>query len=67
MTQVMNLLKTQAKIILDIGCDHLGPNMAIVLFIHSLYLRQEIIVFVQGGISKKMFSLNVVGKIKDTK
>jgi hypothetical protein len=67
MTQVMNLFKTQAKIILDIGCDHLGPNMAIVFFIHSLYLRREIIVFAQGGISKKMFSLNVVSKIKYTK
>jgi hypothetical protein len=38
MTQAMSLLKVQTKIILDIGCDQLEPNMTIVFFVHALHL-----------------------------
>jgi len=37
--QIANLLKVQAKTILDVGYDHLGPNITIVLFVHALHLR----------------------------
>jgi hypothetical protein len=37
-TQTMILFEAKAKTILDIGCDHLGPSMAIILFVHALHL-----------------------------
>jgi hypothetical protein len=37
MTQATNLPKVKPKIVFDIGCDHLAPIMAIVLFIHALH------------------------------
>jgi hypothetical protein len=37
--QIANLPKVQAKTILDVGYDHLGPNITIVLFVHALHLR----------------------------
>jgi hypothetical protein len=36
----MNFLETKAKIILDIGYDHLAPNMATILSIHALHLQR---------------------------
>jgi hypothetical protein len=39
-TQTTSLLETRSKIIFDIGCDHLAPNMAIILSIHALHLRR---------------------------
>jgi hypothetical protein len=38
MTQATSLLEAQAKTILDIGYDHFGPSMAIVLYVHALHL-----------------------------
>jgi hypothetical protein len=38
MTQAMSLFEAQTKTILDIGYDHLGPSMAIVLYVHALHL-----------------------------
>jgi hypothetical protein len=38
MTQILKLLKVQPKGILDIGCHHFGPSMAIVFFVHALHL-----------------------------
>jgi hypothetical protein len=32
-------LKLKPKIIFDIGCDDLGPNMAILLSIHAFHLQ----------------------------
>jgi hypothetical protein len=37
-TQETSLLKTKPKTIFDIGCDHIAPNMPIVLSIHGLHL-----------------------------
>jgi hypothetical protein len=37
-TQATSLLEAKPKTIFDIGCDHLAPNMAIVLFVHALHL-----------------------------
>jgi hypothetical protein len=31
-TQIVNLPKVEAKSIFDIGCDDLGPSMAIIFF-----------------------------------
>jgi hypothetical protein len=36
--QVANLPKVQAKTIFDVGYDHLGPNITIVLSVHALHL-----------------------------
>jgi len=38
MTQVTSFAKVKPKTILDIGCDHLAPSMAIILCIHALHL-----------------------------
>jgi hypothetical protein len=38
-TQITSLLETKAKNIFDIGCDDLGPNMAILLSIHALHMQ----------------------------
>jgi hypothetical protein len=38
MTQATSFFEVKAKTILDIGCDHLAPNMAIILSIHALHL-----------------------------
>jgi hypothetical protein len=38
MTQTMNFLEIEAKSIFDIGCDDLGPSVAIIFFIHALHL-----------------------------
>jgi hypothetical protein len=40
MTQATNLPKAKPKIVFDIGCDHLAPIMAIVLFIHALHFAK---------------------------
>jgi hypothetical protein len=40
MTQATNLPKAKPKIVFDIGCDHLAPSMAIVLFIHALHFAK---------------------------
>jgi hypothetical protein len=37
-TQIVSFYEPQAKTILKINCDHLGPTMAIVLSIHALHL-----------------------------
>jgi hypothetical protein len=37
-TQVTNFLETKPRTILNIGCDHLAPSMAIILYIHALHL-----------------------------
>jgi hypothetical protein len=42
MTQAMSLLETKPKIVFDIGCDHLSPSMAMVLFIHALHLQKHV-------------------------
>jgi hypothetical protein len=39
-TQATSFLEAQVKIILDIGCDHLAPSMAIILSIHALHLQR---------------------------
>jgi hypothetical protein len=33
-----NLPKVETKMVIDIGCDHLAPNVAILLFILTLHL-----------------------------
>jgi hypothetical protein len=38
MTQVTSFAEVKPKTILDIGCDHLAPSMAIILCIHALHL-----------------------------
>jgi hypothetical protein len=38
-TQIVNLLKIKTKIIFDVGCDDLGPSMAIIPYVHALHLR----------------------------
>ncbi len=38
LTQIANLLETKTKTVIDIGCDHLAPNVAIVVFILALHL-----------------------------
>jgi hypothetical protein len=38
MTQATSLPNVKPKIIFDIGCDHLAPSMATILFIHALHL-----------------------------
>jgi hypothetical protein len=38
MTQASNLPKAQSKYILNIGCDHFGPSVAIVFSIHALHM-----------------------------
>jgi hypothetical protein len=38
MTQTLKLFQVQPKGILDIGCDHFGPSVAIVFSIHALHL-----------------------------
>jgi hypothetical protein len=38
--QIASLPKAKTKIIFDIGCDDLGPNVAIILFVHVLHLQQ---------------------------
>jgi hypothetical protein len=40
MPQIANLPKTKTKIIFDIGYDDLGPNVAIILFVHALHLQR---------------------------
>jgi hypothetical protein len=37
MTQATSLLEAQAKTIFDISYDHLGPNMAIIIYVHALH------------------------------
>jgi len=39
-TQAKSFLEVKPKIVLNIGCDHLTPNMAIILSIHALHLRR---------------------------
>jgi hypothetical protein len=39
-TQTTSLLETRPDIIFDIGCNHLAPNMAIILSIHALHLQR---------------------------
>jgi hypothetical protein len=38
-TQIASLPETKTKNIFDIGCNNLGPNMAIILSIHALHLQ----------------------------
>jgi hypothetical protein len=38
--QIANLFKAKTKIIFDIGCDDLRPNVAIIFFVHVLHLQQ---------------------------
>ncbi len=38
MTQATSFPKAKPKIIINISCDHLAPNMAIILSIHVLHL-----------------------------
>jgi hypothetical protein len=40
MTQATSFLETKPKTIIDIGCDHLASNMAIIFSIHALHLRR---------------------------
>ncbi len=47
--QIANLPKVQAKTILDVGYDHLGPNITIVLFVHALHLRWGVTIIGHGG------------------
>jgi hypothetical protein len=42
MTQAMNFSKAKLKIILDIGCDHFTPNMAIIFFMYALHLQRHV-------------------------
>jgi hypothetical protein len=37
-TQAMSLPKAKPNFFFDISCDHLAPNMAIILSIHALHL-----------------------------
>jgi hypothetical protein len=37
-TQTMIFFEIKAKTILNIGCDRLGPNMAIIFFVQPLHL-----------------------------
>ncbi len=62
MNQTWKLIKVKPKGIFDIGCDHFGPNVAIVFFVHALHLWWGLIVIRQGGILNKMLLLNVVSK-----
>jgi hypothetical protein len=39
-TQATNLHETKLKIVFDSNCDHLAPNMAIILPIHALHLQR---------------------------
>jgi hypothetical protein len=41
-TQAMSLLETKPKTLFDIACDHLAPNMPIVLSIHALHLQRHV-------------------------
>jgi hypothetical protein len=36
-TQTLSLLGTETETIFNIGCDHLRPNMVIILFFHVLH------------------------------
>jgi hypothetical protein len=36
--QIVNFFETKAKTIFDVGCDHFGPSMAIILSIHALHI-----------------------------
>jgi hypothetical protein len=38
MTQTWKLIKVKPKGIFDIGCDHFGPNVAIIFSICALHL-----------------------------
>jgi len=38
LTQIANLPKTETKTVIDTGCDHLAPNVAIILFILTFHL-----------------------------
>jgi len=49
MPQIMSIPKTKTKIIFDIGCDDLGPNVAIIFFVHVLHLQQGWII---GGLGR---------------
>jgi hypothetical protein len=40
--------KTKTKIIFDIGCDDLRPNVAIILSVHVLHLQQGWIIAGHG-------------------
>jgi hypothetical protein len=39
-TQTTTLLETRPNLFFDMGCDHLAPNMAIILSIHALHLQR---------------------------
>jgi hypothetical protein len=41
-TQAMSFFEVKLKIILDIGCDHLAPRMAIIFSIHALHLQRPV-------------------------
>jgi hypothetical protein len=38
-TQAMSFFEVKFKTILDIGCDHLAPRMAIIFSVHALHLQ----------------------------
>jgi hypothetical protein len=38
----MNFPEAKAKTIINIGCDHLAPSMAIILSIHALHLQRHV-------------------------
>jgi hypothetical protein len=59
-TQATSFPKAHTKIILDIGCDHLAPSMAIILSIHALHLQRP--VRSTNGNSKMTSPSKVVGK-----
>jgi hypothetical protein len=39
-TQATSFPEVKPKIILNMGCDHLAPSMAIILSIHALNLQR---------------------------
>jgi len=52
-TQAMNPLEVQPKIIFNIGGDHLTPSMAIILFVHALHFGRDVGMGSKGGNSNK--------------
>jgi hypothetical protein len=40
--QTTSFLEVKLKIILNIGCDHLAPRMAIIFSVHALHLQRPI-------------------------
>jgi hypothetical protein len=60
-TQTTSLLKAETKTIFYIGYDDLGPNVASYFLSIPCIHDEEGLLGDNGGISKSMFVLNVMG------